>query len=316
MAQGLRCEEFVHDPSGAGRWDSLTWQELQSPNSPSRCRRSSTSTAIASTTATTSRTACGFIVRSRPASRRRTDAVYHLVVAFLANPRACERLPGEGGPHEARRAGSWPGRSTRCRPRRRSRWSATATAPAWSPARCTAGRRAARRVATCRRGPIRIDRPVRAALVAAAVDANWLRPGGYHGRALEQVDQLLLVNNQLDPAMRFYHMAFEGKGAPAGLRRAGRPEPGRVRGPHSVDRRHRRRRPPPRAGRVPGRFGQGRRGVGTSRRASVAQLQRCIARRPRHCASIAFSRGACAASLAGQVPRLNVLGASRTSRRY
>jgi hypothetical protein len=65
--------------------------------------------------------------------------------------------------------------------------------------------------------------PVRAAFVAAALDANWIRPGGYHGRALEQVDELLLVNNHLDPAMRFYHLAMEsgarplGYGGPRGL---------------------------------------------------------------------------------------------------
>ncbi|MBA4104551.1 MAG: hypothetical protein C0485_02250 [Pirellula sp.] len=65
--------------------------------------------------------------------------------------------------------------------------------------------------------------PMRAAFVAAALDANWIRPGGYHGRALEQVDELLLVNNHLDPAMRFYHLAMEsgarplGYGGPRGL---------------------------------------------------------------------------------------------------
>jgi len=59
--------------------------------------------------------------------------------------------------------------------------------------------------------------PVRVALLAAALDADWIRPGGYHGRALEQVDQLLLVNNQLDPAMRFYHFAVEGRSRPLGF---------------------------------------------------------------------------------------------------
>ena len=54
-------------------------------------------------------------------------------------------------------------------------------------------------------------RPVRAALVAAAVDADWIRPGGFHGRALEQVDELVLINNQRDPAMRFYHLPMEGR---------------------------------------------------------------------------------------------------------
>lgn len=57
-----------------------------------------------------------------------------------------------------------------------------------------------------RLGSLELDRrhatrpPIRAALVAAALDASWIRPGGYHGRALEQVDRLLLVNNHLDPA--------------------------------------------------------------------------------------------------------------------
>jgi hypothetical protein len=58
--------------------------------------------------------------------------------------------------------------------------------------------------------------PVRAALLAAAVDASWIRPGGFHGRALELVDQMVLVNNHRDPAMRFYHLAFEGHVRPLG----------------------------------------------------------------------------------------------------
>lgn len=63
--------------------------------------------------------------------------------------------------------------------------------------------------------------PVRAAFVAAALDANWIRPGGYHGRALEQIDELLLVNNHLDPAMRFYHLAMESGARPLGFGGAG-----------------------------------------------------------------------------------------------
>jgi hypothetical protein len=58
--------------------------------------------------------------------------------------------------------------------------------------------------------------PIRAALLAAAVDASWIRPGGFHGRALELVDEALLVNNHRDPAMRFYHLAFEGHVRPLG----------------------------------------------------------------------------------------------------
>jgi hypothetical protein len=58
-------------------------------------------------------------------------------------------------------------------------------------------------------------RPLRAALVAAALDADWLRRGGYNGLAITQVDSLLLVNNQLDPAMRFYPLSPVGRRAPA-----------------------------------------------------------------------------------------------------
>lgn len=49
--------------------------------------------------------------------------------------------------------------------------------------------------------------PINVALVAAAVDAAWLRPGGYHGKAISQCASLVLVNNQLDPAMRFYPLS-------------------------------------------------------------------------------------------------------------
>lgn len=58
-------------------------------------------------------------------------------------------------------------------------------------------------------------RPIRVGLVAAAVDAAWLRPGGYHGRATSQIESLLLANNQLDPAMRFYPISPVGRHATA-----------------------------------------------------------------------------------------------------
>lgn len=57
--------------------------------------------------------------------------------------------------------------------------------------------------------------PLRAALVAAALDADWLRPGGYHGLAVGQVESMVLINNQLDPAMRFYHLPVENRHAQA-----------------------------------------------------------------------------------------------------
>lgn len=48
--------------------------------------------------------------------------------------------------------------------------------------------------------------PVRAVLMASALDNDWLLPSRYHGRALSQVDRVLLLNNACDPAMRWYHL--------------------------------------------------------------------------------------------------------------
>ncbi len=52
-------------------------------------------------------------------------------------------------------------------------------------------------------------------LLAAALDADWLGPEGYHGRALSRVDHVLLLTNCRDPAMRFYHLSTEGRRVPA-----------------------------------------------------------------------------------------------------
>jgi hypothetical protein len=57
--------------------------------------------------------------------------------------------------------------------------------------------------------------PLNVALVAAAMTAQWLRPEGFHGKAVSQAATLVLVNNQLDPAMRFYPMSPMGNGAAA-----------------------------------------------------------------------------------------------------
>ena len=64
--------------------------------------------------------------------------------------------------------------------------------------------------------------PVRVALVAAAFDASWMQPGGYHGKALSQIDQLLLLTNRHDPAMRFFHLSAKHQ-RPQALGLAGLP---------------------------------------------------------------------------------------------
>lgn len=57
--------------------------------------------------------------------------------------------------------------------------------------------------------------PIQLALLAAAMRADWLRPGGRHGRALTQTSELLLINNRYDPVMRFFHLTSEGLGVNA-----------------------------------------------------------------------------------------------------
>jgi hypothetical protein len=49
--------------------------------------------------------------------------------------------------------------------------------------------------------------PMPAVFLAAAVHSHWLGEGQCHGLALNQIDRLFLVNNPLDPAMRFYHLS-------------------------------------------------------------------------------------------------------------
>jgi hypothetical protein len=59
--------------------------------------------------------------------------------------------------------------------------------------------------------------PVNVVLMAAALHAHWLGDGQYHGLAMTQVNQMLLVNNCSDLAMRYYHLAFRGSGRPQAL---------------------------------------------------------------------------------------------------
>jgi pimeloyl-ACP methyl ester carboxylesterase len=49
--------------------------------------------------------------------------------------------------------------------------------------------------------------PVRAALIAAAFDADWIEPGAFYGRSVAKLERLVLATNRLDPAMRFYHLS-------------------------------------------------------------------------------------------------------------
>lgn len=60
---------------------------------------------------------------------------------------------------------------------------------------------------TCDLGMPLVPRPpMRVVFIAAATHSCWFGPGGYHRYAMNQIDTLLMLNNELDPAMRFYHL--------------------------------------------------------------------------------------------------------------
>lgn len=48
--------------------------------------------------------------------------------------------------------------------------------------------------------------PLKAVLMAAAVDNDWLLPGHTHGLALTQIDQLLIIKNSCDRVLRSYRL--------------------------------------------------------------------------------------------------------------
>lgn len=57
--------------------------------------------------------------------------------------------------------------------------------------------------------------PVRAVLVAAAMDNDWLLPGHCHGSALRWLDGLLITVNCADPALRLYPALYGRRGPQA-----------------------------------------------------------------------------------------------------
>jgi hypothetical protein len=67
--------------------------------------------------------------------------------------------------------------------------------------------------------------PVDAVLLVAALNADWLAPGHYHGQAMTQVDQMLLLNSRQDRAMQYYHF----------VTKHGRPQALGFRGPTCID---------------------------------------------------------------------------------
>lgn len=63
--------------------------------------------------------------------------------------------------------------------------------------------------------------PLRAVLLASAMDSDWLLWGHRNGLAPSQVDALLLVNNCCDRALKWYHKMTPGRGGPSALGHTG-----------------------------------------------------------------------------------------------
>ncbi len=57
--------------------------------------------------------------------------------------------------------------------------------------------------------------PVRAMLLATAIDADWLAPGGRHDLALSLLDQVLITRNICDRVLRWYPRLYECGGPQA-----------------------------------------------------------------------------------------------------
>lgn len=57
--------------------------------------------------------------------------------------------------------------------------------------------------------------PMRASLIAAALDNDWLLPGRRHGQALTRVDRLFVTKNPVDPVLHWYPVVLRDRTAVA-----------------------------------------------------------------------------------------------------
>jgi hypothetical protein len=57
--------------------------------------------------------------------------------------------------------------------------------------------------------------PVRAVLVAAAMNADWLAPGRRNGLAIDRAERILVTRNMADPVLRYYPMMYRARGPEA-----------------------------------------------------------------------------------------------------
>ena len=57
--------------------------------------------------------------------------------------------------------------------------------------------------------------PMRAVVIAAAVNSDWILPGSRHGEALALVDRMLVVYNSCDPVLKRYRLIADSRSATA-----------------------------------------------------------------------------------------------------
>jgi hypothetical protein len=58
---------------------------------------------------------------------------------------------------------------------------------------------------------------VRTALLAAAIDADWLAPGGCHEKAMSQIEQALITTNGCDRVLRLYPLIYARRCVPQAM---------------------------------------------------------------------------------------------------
>ena len=64
----------------------------------------------------------------------------------------------------------------------------------------------------------KIDRPINAVFVAAAMDDDWLCPGERYGAATHVAHEILVLTNSKDSSLRWYPFLKAGRGGALGRR--------------------------------------------------------------------------------------------------
>jgi len=224
MVQKLYCERFIRNPGGKSSWKSVAWQELVSE---AQDRRPTVVYVHGNRIDRGEDRSRGLkIYRSLSGVLRQEGPIRYVIWSWPAT-----QIPGPVKDYYVKagrtRQISW-----------QLAWFLRQT-PEQTPVSVIGYSMGARVVSGAmhllgggRLGGLKIEpderphRPqIRVALVAAAVDADWIQPGGYHGRALSAIEKLYVVTNRRDPAMRYFYLSHD-RGRIRALGWAGVDQPG------------------------------------------------------------------------------------------